>query len=124
MAKSNVFNDGSVHVCAVQCHTCIFHPDNLMNLEPGRVEEMIEATQLNPAGSITCHKTLDQDQQAICRGWYDRYSSPFVQIAYRLHLMKFVYPSKTTTELHGPTVTRPPGWNGPNVFWKADGFRI
>jgi hypothetical protein len=68
-----VADETGVRVCSDLCSTCIFRPGNLMGLKPGRLKGMIEET-LATDGQITCHKTLDQPQGAICRGWFDRYA--------------------------------------------------
>jgi hypothetical protein len=67
-----IFYDGKVHVCAERCSTCIFRPGNLMMLEEGRVEGMVEEC-LAGDKVIPCHKTLSGDHQAVCRGFFDRH---------------------------------------------------
>lgn len=70
-----VYSNGKVHVMSEKCSTCIFRPGNLMNLEPGRVKEMVAGSLAEDAG-ITCHKTLygQREQEATCRGFYDAYA--------------------------------------------------
>jgi hypothetical protein len=93
----NVFRNGHVHVCAEKCSTCIFHPGNLMDLEKGRVKEMVESTRADDAGTIPCHQTLTEyhgersGQNAICRGWWDAYAheSGLCQMAERLGIVKY-----------------------------------
>lgn len=41
-----------------------------MHLEPGRVAEMVDTARADQ-GHIVCHKTLDTDAPAICRGYAD-----------------------------------------------------
>ncbi|WP_369226708.1 hypothetical protein AB5J52_39360 [Streptomyces sp. R39] len=61
---------GTVRLCARRCDTCIFHPGNLMHLQPGRVTEMV--TRAGRAeGHVVCHKTLGTEASAICRGFAD-----------------------------------------------------
>ncbi|MGW3952866.1 hypothetical protein ACWEKM_18515 [Streptomyces sp. NPDC004752] len=61
---------GAVRVCAHRCDTCIFHPGNLMDLQPGRVAAMV--TQARQAqGHVVCHGTLGTETPAICRGFAD-----------------------------------------------------
>ncbi|MET8147863.1 hypothetical protein ACIBSW_24915 [Actinoplanes sp. NPDC049668] len=70
------------------CDTCIFHPDNRMHLAKGRLRELVE--QAREAQSyIVCHSTLpgmapDGVQPAVCRGFFDRYSTQALQLIGRL----------------------------------------
>ncbi len=72
-----VFRDGTVHVLADRCSTCIFRPGNLVHLEPGRVKNMVDdcVSDESGGGNIPCHSTVwTRDvQPAICRGFYDGY---------------------------------------------------
>jgi hypothetical protein len=61
---------GTVRVCSHRCHTCIFHPGNLMHLQPGRVTAMVTRAR-QTEGHVVCHKTLGTETQAICRGFAD-----------------------------------------------------
>lgn len=70
MSKTNVFREGRVHVCSTLCDTCIFRPGNLMSLAPGRKDGMVAKAMKN-GGVIPCHKTLDEKQQLVCRGFYE-----------------------------------------------------
>ena len=80
---------GKVHVLADQCGTCIFRPGNLMRLTPGRVKGMVDDARANES-AIVCHATLYRDdvQQAVCRGFYDRYETQPLQVAKRLELIE------------------------------------
>lgn len=73
MEPTNVADDTGVRVMQAQCSTCIFRPGNLMQLQEGRVEQMVSEC-LEMQGVIPCHKTLQGDVQAICRGFFDRYA--------------------------------------------------
>jgi hypothetical protein len=71
-----------------QCDTCIFGPGNPMHLGRGRLAAMV-AEARTTAGYIICHDTLPYGQYpdtrpAICRGFYDRYTTPTLQIMARL----------------------------------------
>lgn len=80
--KHGVFRAGKVHVKRAMCATCIFRPGNLMDLRPGRVEQMVrDATRAESC--IPCHDTLD-GPQAVCRGFYDRHTTGPLQVAQRL----------------------------------------
>lgn len=74
MAKHNVYRDGEVHVLAEKCRTCIFGPNRPVSA--GRVRGMVEQTQAEDGGNIPCHSTLFEPgvDNAICRGWWDRYA--------------------------------------------------
>lgn len=88
MGKHNAYRDGKVHVCQVKCKTCIFHPGNRADLQPGRVAEMVKAATKNES-AIICHATLDGDN-AVCRGFFDKHPTAPLQIAERLGLVKLV----------------------------------
>lgn len=57
-----------VRVCEDLCTTCIFRPGNLMRLEPGRVQGMVQNAIANE-GHIVCHSTIGTDAPAICAGF-------------------------------------------------------
>lgn len=66
-----IYRHGKVHLLASKCSTCIYRPGNLMDLRPGRVEDM-ERDAIENEGAIVCHKTLDDPKtHAICRGFWD-----------------------------------------------------
>lgn len=87
---------GGVRVLSDMCATCILRPGNLMHLEPGRLQDMVtEARQAE--GYIICHRTLPygghgQPGEALCRGFYDRFSTQFTQVMSRLGAMREVPP--------------------------------
>jgi hypothetical protein len=91
MAKTNVVDPDGVRVCADKCDTCIFRPGNLMYLNPGRVKGMVQEC-LAGQGHIPCHKTLDEDVQAICRGFWDAYRNEIdlLRLAERIGFVKEV----------------------------------
>lgn len=90
-AVGNSYRDGRVHVCREMCPTCIFRPGNLMQLRSGRVRGMVEEARANES-AIVCHSTLHQSgvDNAVCRGFFDRYPTQPLQIAERLGLVTFV----------------------------------
>lgn len=89
-ARHNAYRDGRVHVCESECSTCIFRPGNLMRLRPGRVRQMVDQARADDS-AIICHNTLGDDN-AVCRGFYDRYPTQPLQIATRLDLVTFIVP--------------------------------
>ena len=79
---------GGVRLLSGQCATCIFRPGNPMHLQPGRLADMVAST-CQAEGYIICHDTLPYGAhpevgQALCRGFYERYSTAFIQVGDRL----------------------------------------
>lgn len=62
----------------------LFHPDNHMNLEPGRVEKMVQEATANES-CIPCHS----EGEAVCRGFFERHATAPLQIAQRLAFIVF-----------------------------------
>lgn len=85
----NVYRNGRVHVMRSRCRTCIFRPDNPMRLQPGRVEQMIADADADES-TIVCHSTLDTDENAACRGYFDRRSSVTLRLAAAAGVIEFV----------------------------------
>lgn len=81
---ADVYRDGVIHVQARMCKTCIFRPGNLMHLDPGRVEAMVEDEECGDDGCIPCHQHLDGPGQAVCRGFFDKHRNTPLQVAQRL----------------------------------------
>lgn len=79
----NVADSSGVRVMAEMCATCVFRPGNLMHLPPGRLAGMI-ADATRSESTIVCHSTLDKEEQACCRGFFDKYATAPLQIAERL----------------------------------------
>lgn len=87
--RRNVFRDGHVHVRAEMCSTCIFRPGNLMHLRAGKVREMVDGAKANGT-SIVCHQTLNSDEQAVCRGFFDRHTTDALELAVALNKVREV----------------------------------
>lgn len=51
---------GTVRLCAHRFDTCTFHAGNLMDLQPGRVTDMVTRAR-RAEGHVVCHKTLGTD---------------------------------------------------------------
>jgi hypothetical protein len=64
-----------------------------MQLRPGRVRDMVDSARAEES-AIICHKTLDGDN-AVCRGFFDRYPTQPLQIAERLGLITQIDPDIT-----------------------------
>jgi hypothetical protein len=88
-------SDG-MRVLAEQCATCIFRPGNLMRLRPGRLRDMVDQCERRQ-GFVICHETTDRRggrkvagpgaTGAVCRGYFDRFDTQWLQIARRLGLV-------------------------------------
>ena len=66
MSRTNVFNDGKVHVQAAKCSTCIYRPGNLMHLDPGRKDQM-EADAIRDEGVIP-DAEYEQLRESVLKG--------------------------------------------------------
>lgn len=90
MSEHNAYRDGKIHICGQLCATCVFRPGNLMHLQPGRLAAIVADANANES-AIICHSTLYRDgfDNAVCRGFYDRYPTQPLQIAQRLRLIHF-----------------------------------
>lgn len=78
------------------CDTCIFRPGNLMHLSPGGLASLVGDT-IRADSFIVCHSTLrgmapEGVTPAVCRGFYDRYSTNPLRIYDRLHAWHEVPP--------------------------------
>ena len=89
----NAYRGGKVHVCSTKCSTCIFRPGNLIHLERGRVAGMVRDAQRNDS-AIICHATLGTKANAVCRGFFDRYSTLPLRLAQVIGNLVFVDPPK------------------------------
>lgn len=88
---TNTFVNGKVYVRRTRCKTCIFRPGNLMQLEEGRVEQMIvDADEAHSA--IPCHSHLHQgaEIEPVCKGYYDRGSSMTLRLARMAGIIEMV----------------------------------
>jgi len=86
--KFNVYRNGKIHVCKVQCETCIYRPGNKFHLEPGRLKQMTQDS-LKKDTAVICHDTLGGDN-AVCRGFFDRFKTTPLQLAERLGVIEEV----------------------------------
>jgi hypothetical protein len=87
------YRNGKVYVCSEMCETCVFRPGNQMHLRPGRLKQLIAENIENDAG-ITCHKTLLQEERAVCRGFFDRYKTTPLRLAEALSMIEYLDPPK------------------------------
>jgi hypothetical protein len=88
--RRNAYRDGHVYVCRELCSTCVFRPGNLMRLRSGRVRQMVDEAKADDS-AIICHKTLDGDS-AVCRGFFDRYSTIPLRLAQAFDVLEEVDP--------------------------------
>lgn len=83
-----------------QCQTCIFRPGNPMRLAPGRLRSMTRQA-IAEQGFVVCHETLPAARPpagikpAICRGFYDRFSTQALQLMERLWGFLLVPPPRS-----------------------------
>lgn len=72
--RTEVYQDGKVHVRAEQCDRCLFSRDRLV--DGGRARELIAAARAEDGGSFICHRAqLHPDEHtAICAVYFDRYA--------------------------------------------------
>jgi hypothetical protein len=87
VAKHNIYRDGHIYVMAERCSTCIFRAGNLMDLNRGRVREMVDTIH-RIDGVIPCHQTLQGDN-AVCRGQYDLHKTPTLKLAEHFGIIEF-----------------------------------
>ena len=89
------YSGGRVHVLSAMCSTCVFRPGNLMRLQPGRLAGMVDDA-LSEDTAIVCHSTLygQARQEAVCRGFFDRYRSHTLplRLAGVLDVLTFIDP--------------------------------
>jgi len=64
-----------------------------MHLERGRVAGMVRDAQRNDS-AIICHATLGTKANAVCRGFFDRYSTLPLRLAQVIGNLVFVDPPK------------------------------
>lgn len=87
---------GGVRLLSRQCSTCIYRPGNLMRLRPGRLKDITEENR-RAQSYLVCHQTLRDGAapsagEAVCRGFYDRFSTTFTQVGDRLRWWREVTP--------------------------------
>lgn len=91
MTVSGPFRDRKIFVHSERCSTCIFRPGNLMDLRPGRVQQMVAQARANWS-VIPCHQTLD-GEKAVCSGYATLRPQPdILQVAERLDAIELVDP--------------------------------
>src|ERR1700743_2571666 len=81
---------GKARLCERECDTCIFKTQGPFRagagrLRPGRFKSMVEDTRAQE-GYIICHETTGEP--AMCRGFYDRFSTNMTRIMTRLGIME------------------------------------
>jgi hypothetical protein len=84
----DAWRDGRVHVRRELCSSCIFRPGNLMELRSGRVRQMVTEARMSDS-AIICHQKLD-GPNAVCRGFYERWSTTPLLLAHALDLVEEV----------------------------------
>ena len=94
---TGAYRDGRIHVLSEKCSTCVFRPQNLMHLAPGRLKDLVESNVEN-GSALTCHQTLPYGEYdaepAVCRGFYDAHKTYPLQLADRLGKVEYDDPPK------------------------------
>jgi hypothetical protein len=85
------WDEKGLHIMAAQCSTCIFRPGNLMQLNRGRLRDMVESTARDDT-NVICHQTLDQPVGALCAGSVEQQPGQMARIAQRLNAVVLVEP--------------------------------
>jgi hypothetical protein len=80
-----------LRIMAAQCSTCIFRPGNLMELNRGRLRDMVERTAAADT-NVICHQTLDEPLGALCHGSVEQQPGQMARIAYRLNSVELIEP--------------------------------
>ena len=86
--KFNVYRDGFVYVSSSMCGTCIYRPDSV-NFHSSIKEKAVKAST-----GVVCHSTLDKEQQAICKGFYDQDMTITLAMARAMGNVRFVKAEK------------------------------
>ena len=87
---ANTFVDGRVHVRRTMCSTCIGHPGNRMQLQPGRVEQMVE--DCADDGCIPCHKHIHGGEriEPVCAWFFTQHPNRILGMAEAMGLIEYV----------------------------------
>ena len=78
--------EASFRVQQKMCRTCIYHPDNPLDLAE------LEARIADPHGGFSGYRVCHHTEDVCCRGFWDRHKDEFVlgQIAQRLNVVEFI----------------------------------
>lgn len=77
--------DNKPRLCSRMCNSCILRPrgKGQIPLRADRVAEVI-GSAVQRDSYVICHATLGTGASAICRGFYDRYSTNYLRVMGRL----------------------------------------
>ena len=81
MSRPQLFRD--------KCSSCVFRPDNLMQLADGRLADLIASNRAT-GSMLICHQTIlgshPEIGETMCRGFWDAYadSSNLVRVMVRI----------------------------------------
>jgi hypothetical protein len=81
------FRDGKLWVLDRKCDLCIFRPGNLMHLDEGRRDDMVQDC-IDKDTVIPCHETLT-GPRSVCRGLYDLHRGDLVMLRFA-HALKII----------------------------------
>ena len=98
-----IYHSGKVHVMKRMCESCVFHPVAPIDLDEGRLEQVVQENLENGAG-LPCHSTVYSlyglgEQEAVCKGFFDRYASEIVALraAKMMGIIAQVEPSESNS---------------------------
>lgn len=74
-------------VFETQCDQCLFSKSRIVSA--ARKREIVQGCIRKDAHFI-CHKASINDEDVVCRGFYDRISTNLIRIAGRLNCIEFV----------------------------------
>ena len=78
-------------ICEHQCNQCLFSPNRIVSAS--RKAQVLRECIKKDAHFI-CHKASIKDQDVVCRGFYDRFSTNLIRIMGRLGAIEFVKPEE------------------------------
>ena len=87
------YRDGKVHVVSERCSTCVFRAGNLMHLNAGRLQDLVQ-TNLDNDTAFACHQTTynqDERGEAICKGYFDAYGTEVTPLRFAVALDMIEY---------------------------------
>ena len=74
-------------VCAKKCNQCLFTSNRIVSKQ--RMTSIVRNC-LKRDTHFECHKGTINNEQIVCAGWYNQYTSQMLSIAQRLNMIEFV----------------------------------
>lgn len=76
-------------VCEKQCDQCLFSKNRIVS---GRRMKEILTDCIRNDSHFVCHKGTIENENIVCRGFYDNYSTNLIRIMGRLNGITFINP--------------------------------